>query len=390
MPKVESLNVGQNWVEEAWQGVVRKTTRANSAIGAGFVHASRSGKYDRILPHGWTAGFWPGILWLVYRENKDENLRETAEKCEQKLDEAIDRFVHLHHDVGFIWQLTSVANYKMNGNPLSKVRAHKVASWLAGRFNVRGKFIRAWNEDSGIGTRDNAGLAIVDCTMNLSLLLWASAETKDPRYRHIAAGHADTVLRHFVREDGSCRHIVAFDPDTGEMLEALAGQGYAPDSAWARGAAWALYGLALCYRYTKNEAYLQGSRQVADFFLDNLPDDGVPYWDFRIPDLERAPKDSSAAAVAAGGLLLLAELTDENPAGGSSSNASHHYKDQARRILKSLSEHYAVWDDRDEAILLHGTGNFPAAKNIGAGLIYGDYFFIEALAKLRGQKETFW
>ncbi|EGL18371.1 MULTISPECIES: glycoside hydrolase family 88 protein [unclassified Paenibacillus] len=380
---MSSTDAEMNWVEEAWQFAAAKVIRLNASIGDNFVHVSHEGSYDRTRSHAWTAGFWPGLLWLVYRDTLNETLRVTAERCEQKLDAGIDDFVNLHHDVGFIWMPSSVANYKLTGNPLSKIRALKVASWLAGRFNVRGKFIRAWNEGSGIGSRSNAGWAIIDCTMNLSLLLWASLVTGDPRYRHIAVEHANTVLRHFVREDGSCCHIVAFNPETGERIEALGGQGYAPDSAWSRGSAWALYGLALLYRYTRDEAYLQGSRRIAEFFLAHLPEDNVAPWDYSFPDKERVHKDSSAAAIAASGLLLLSELEKEEAAG-------KRYGVNARRILKSLCEHYAVWGDKDEAILLHGTGNFPANKNIDAGLIYGDYFFVEALAKLRGQKETFW
>ncbi|GFZ80278.1 glycosyl hydrolase family 88 [Paenibacillus marchantiophytorum] len=372
----------QDWLEETWRKTVAKMTQASDTIGSEFVHVSRDGMYDRTDSHVWTAGFWPGLLWLVYRDTSKERFRELAEQCERRLDTSIEEFMRLHHDVGFIWSLASVANYKLTGNLASRLRALKVAAWLAGRYNLRGKYIRAWNDYAGIGQKRNAGWAIIDCTMNLSLLFWASEEIGDPRFKHIASEHADTVLREFVREDGSCCHIVSFDPETGQRIEALGGQGYAPDSAWARGAAWAIYGLALCYRYTKAEKYRHGSQRVADFYLANLPEDSVPYWDFRLPTEEGAPKDSSAAAIAASGLLLLARCED--------TERSRHYEAAARRMMRSLSDYYAVWDLEDEAILLHGTGNYPANKNIDVGLIYGDYFFVEALAKLRGQMETFW
>lgn len=372
------------WIDEAWSKVVAKIDQTSRTIGAGFPHVSKEGKYDCTEPNGWTSGFWPGLLWLVHRDTNNEELKRIAEACESKMDVCIDEYTKLHHDVGFMWSLTSVANYKLTGSAESKLRALKVAAWLAGRFNIRGNFIRAWNQSNWESENGNTGWAIIDCTMNLSLLFWASEEIKDPRFKHIAVEHANTVLREFIREDGSVYHIVQFDPETGERVGALGGQGFAPESAWARGTAWALYGLALCYQYTKDDQYLQGSKKVAHFFLANLPEDLVPYWDFRLTAQaqEGAPRDSSAAAIAASGLLLLAELL---PA-----EEGRLYETSAKRILKSMTDHYAIWDTSDEAILPHGTGHWPANKNIDVGLIYGDYYFVEALAKLRGQTELFW
>ncbi|CAG7632773.1 Unsaturated chondroitin disaccharide hydrolase [Paenibacillus solanacearum] len=370
------------WIDEAWEKAVAKIGLMSQAIGSGFPHVSKDGKYDGTEPQAWTSGFWPGLLWLAYRDTKNEAFRQLAEACEAQMDVCIDEYTRLHHDVGFMWSLSSVANYKLTGSAESKLRALKVAAWLASRFNLKGGYIRAWNNNNWKADGGNAGWAIIDCMMNLSLLFWASAEIGDPRFKHIAAEHANTVLREFFREDGSCCHIAAFDPETGQRVGTLGGQGYAPESAWARGTAWALYGLALCYHYTKDDAYLQGSKRSAHFFLANLPEDLVPYWDFRLPTLEGAPRDSSAAAIAASGLLLLAESV---PA-----EQSRLYASAAKRILKSLADHYAVWDQQDEAILLHGTGHYPAGKNIDVGLIYGDYFFVEALAKLRGQRDMFW
>lgn len=377
-----AANTYEQWIDEAWAKVVAKVDQTSRTIGAGFPHVSKDGKYDCTEPQAWTSGFWPGLLWLIYRDTKNEELKQLAEQCEKKMDVCIDEYTRMHHDVGFMWCPTSVANYKLTGNAESKLRALKVAAWLAGRFNLKGNFIRAWNQNNWKSEGGNTGWAIIDCTMNLSLLFWASVETRDPRFKHIAMAHANTVMREFIREDGSVNHIVSFDPETGERVEALGGQGFAPESAWARGAAWALYGMALCYNYTKDVAYLQASKKVAHFFLANLPEDLVPYWDFRLPTLEGAPRDSSAGAIAASGLLLLAESlpTEEG----------RLYDTSAKRILKSMVDHYAIWDTQDEAILPHGTGHLPNNKNIDVGLIYGDYYFVEALAKLRGQTEMFW
>jgi unsaturated chondroitin disaccharide hydrolase len=240
---------------------------------------------------------------------------------------------------------------------------------------LRGRFIRAWNDDK-------TGWAIIDCLMNLPLLYWAARELDDPRYTFIAEAHADTVLRHFLRPDGSSRHIVSFDPQTGDFLEALGGQGHAPESAWSRGNAWALYGLAIMFRNSGESRFLEGARRVARFFVDHLPADRVPYWDFRVPVAADTPRDSSAGAIAASGLLELARHVPSGEAGT--------WRDTAIRITRSLDASFGAWEADEEGLLLEGTGHFPAGQNVRVPLIYGDYYFVETLAKLRGQDSLFW
>jgi unsaturated chondroitin disaccharide hydrolase len=244
---------------------------------------------------------------------------------------------------------------------------------LAGRFNLKGSFLRAWNQDK-------TGWSIVDSSMNLSLLFWAAEEIGDPRFDHIGRAHADTVVDKFIREDGSVNHILSFDPQTGELIESLGGQGAGPHSAWSRGAAWALHGMANTYRYTGDTRYLRAAQRVAHYFLACLPEDAVPHWDFRAADsLDGEPRDTSAASCAASGLL---ELADALPGAD-----GELYARAARRILLSLTRSYATWDRPEhEAILLEGTGNKPAGQNVNVSLIYGDYYYVEALAKLRGWK----
>jgi len=370
-----------NWVNEAWQQVTKKINRTSKTIGANFPHASENGTYILAEPHWWTAGFWPGLLWLVYRDTKDAALKQLAEECEDKLDTVQNEYYRLDHDMGFMWTLTSVAQYKLLGNEDSKRRALLAANLLMGRFNVNGNFIRAWNPWTE--GEDNSGIAIIDCMMNLPLLYWASEETGDPRFKSVAKKHADTVLEHFIRNDGSVHHIVRFDPESGNKVEALGGQGYGPDSAWSRGTAWAIYGLTLCYHYTKEAKYLETSKRVAHFFISHLPEDFVPDWDFRLPADIDSPKDSSAGAIAASGLLLLAtEVTAaEAPV----------YKRAGEKILESLYRNYGNWDgSEEEGLILHGTSHFPEGKYTDNPLIYGDYYFIEGLARLKGYKELFW
>lgn len=186
----------------------------------------------------WTNGFWSGAMWQMYLLTSDERYADEARRGEDLLDAAFEDFHHLHHDAGFMWRLSAGAQYDLTGSQRSYDRAIQAATILAGRYNPLG-FIRAWNIAS-------PGLAIIDCMMNLSLLYWASEKSGDPRFRMIAMHHADTAMKHFVREDGSCNHVVVFDPETMEVKEVPAGQGYAPGSSWSRGQGWALYGFRTC------------------------------------------------------------------------------------------------------------------------------------------------
>jgi len=370
-----------SWEQAAWQCVQKKVERTSRQIGSGFPHASVDGTYQLERPSWWTAGFWPGLLWLLYRDSGNESFKQIAEECEEKLDAVIMDYYRLDHDMGFMWTLTSVANFVLTGNEESKRRGLLTANLLLGRFNSNGNFIRAWNPWSE--GEKNEGWAIIDCLMNLPLLFWASEQTNDPRFRIAAEKHADTVLKHFIREDGSVRHIVRFDAETGEVVEYIGGQGHGPDSAWSRGAAWALYGLALCYHHTGKNAYVQAAKRVAHFFIAHLPDDSVPHWDFRLPAGAADNRDSSAGAIAASGLLFLAEKVPSAESG--------FYKKAGEKILRSLYEHYGDWENPDEdGLILQGTSHFPEGKNTDNPLIYGDYYFVEGLAQLNGQRDVFW
>ncbi|MFB5673757.1 glycosyl hydrolase [Paenibacillus terreus] len=369
------------WLDGAWENTVRKTVRISGRIGAGFPHASVGGTYVLEAPHWWTAGFWPGLLWLVYEESGDANLRGLAEQCEAQLDQVLHDYTRLDHDLGFMWTLTSIAAYKLTQSAESRRRALQAANYLAARFNLQGRYIRAWNPwREG---EDNAGIAIIDCCMNMPLLYCASKTSGDPRYRHIADAHMETVLEHFIRPDGSVYHIVQFDAFTGECTGQLGGQGYAPESAWSRGTAWALYGLALAYHHTGERKYIDAAKRVAHYFLAQLPEDSVPHWDFRIPPEVTKYRDSSAGACAASGLLLLADKVGELEADA--------YRKAGVRILESLYRNYGAWDDPgEEGLVRHGTSHYPEGKNIDVPLIYGDYFFVEGLARLRGGRTIFW
>lgn len=353
-----------------------KALRMLERMGDRSPHAAAAGSYDDMPADWWTSGFWPGMLWIMYDMTGEARFKDGAWPWDERIEAYFSLPIkELHHDVGFQFLATAVIKHTLTGDEEGLRRGIVAANYLAGRFNPAGNYIRAWNDQPYAA--EPYGLAIIDCMMNISLLFWASRVTGDPRYRHIAVRHADTTLQHFIRDDGAVNHIVRFDPESGDYIEALGGQGFAPDSAWSRGAAWALYGFAAAYRHTGLTRYLSAAKRVAHFFLASLPDDHVPYWDFRLDDSSGEPRDSSAAAIAASGLLELAELAQnrEQPL----------YAQAARRILRSLTENYSTRAmPEQEPILLHATGARPFNGSVDASLIYGDYYYVEAIAKLNG------
>jgi unsaturated chondroitin disaccharide hydrolase len=359
------------WVEQVWPRVKAKIAAQRGRVGGGVPYIAVDGRYgDKMAEniYWWTNGFWPGILWLLYQDAGDQGCLETAREVEDRLDAALEGWEGLHHDVGFMWTLSAGLDFKLTGNPRSRIRALHAANLLAGRYNPRGRFIRSWN-------RDCTGWIIIDCMMNLPLLYWAAAETGDPRFRFIAAEHADTALKHLVREDGSCNHIAVLDPENGGLLETPAGQGYAPGSSWSRGQAWALYGFALSRLHTGDGRYLAAAKRIAHYVIAGLARRGwVPPVDFRAPD--EPPKiDTSSGAIAAAGLLCLADLVEEGERA--------LYRGAALKILETLEAGFCDWDPGRDAILRQGAAQYHGKpEEYGVPLIYGDYFFIEALHRL--------
>lgn len=363
-----------DWAKEVERKIINKLDIVADEIGAAFPHASKDGKYDDSSIEWWTNGFWSGMMWYAYCSSGNEKFKEIASECERKLDEVLYGYIDTHHDVGFMWSLSAVADYKITNNEKSKIRGLIAANFLAGRFNPRAKYIRAWN--------DRKNWAIIDCSMNLPLLYWASEVLEDPRFKYVAMEHADTVLKAFIRPDGSVNHIVEFDWDTGEVLSIPQGQGARPDSAWARGCTWAIYGMALSYRYTKEIQYLEAAKRVAHFFIANLPEDKVCYWDFRVPITDSTPRDTSAAACAACGLLEIAQHVEPSE--------KNLYYNNAVEILKGLTQNYSTFGKDNQELLTGASMHVPANINVNVGLIYGDYYYMEAIERLCGRKELFW
>lgn len=325
----------------------------------------------------WTNGFWGGIMWLLYQDTGEERYAEIARKSERKMEKCFESYYGLHHDVGFMFQPTAVADYRLTRDADARRIAMHAANLLAGRFNPVGKFIRAWNE---VGEDDTRGWAIIDCMFNISLLYWASEECGDPRFRQIAMMHADTVRKNFIRPDGSVCHIVEFNPETGEMVRSLGGQGYAEGSSWTRGQGWALYGFANSYTHTGKQEYLDTAKQVAHYCMANISESGIIPVDFRQPD-EPSWEDSCGACVIAGGLLEVAKHVPDAE--------KKMYVNTAVRILKAIAQTRADWTKDCDAIVQNCSASYHDARHHFT-MSYADYYFIEALYKLAGTGILIW
>jgi unsaturated chondroitin disaccharide hydrolase len=364
-----------NWVSEKSADKIPYTT-----VDGVHDDRGRSGAFtkdDGI--NWWCNGFWGGMMWQMFHETGEEKYQEIARRSEEKLDQCFSDYYGLHHDVGFMYLPTAVADYRLTGNPESKKRGLHAANLLAGRFNPIGRFIRAWNDIPG-SEDDTRGWAIIDCLFNIPLLYWASEETKDPRFKQIAMLHADTVMEHFIRSDGSVCHIVEFDPFTGEKIRDYGGQGYETGSSWTRGQAWGLYGFLMSYRHTGKEEYYQTAKKIAHYFLASIPEDGLIPVDFRQP---RKPLwyDDTAAAIAACGLIEISRQAGELE--------KELYLRGAEKLLKALYENHCDFTRESDCILQKCSAAYHT-KEHEYPIIYGDYFFMEALFKLKGNDFFLW
>ncbi len=371
------LEENRSWINETWDKIDTKLQKVAPKTMNKFPYTTNNGEYNSAEPHWWTNGFWPGMMWLMYKDTGREIYRQAAENTEEMLDTALHSFDGLHHDVGFMWDISAGVNYRLTGNEKSKSRMLLASSMLSSRFNLKGGYIRAWNDWSEETT--NIGWTIVDCMMNIPLLYRASAITKDDRFRYIAEAHADKTMKSHIRPDGSVVHIAVHDPLTGEVVETLGGQGYAVGSSWSRGQSWALYGYVLSYIHTKKEEYLDTAKKVAHYFIANICDDYLPKCDFRSPD-DPVVYDTTAGACAACGLIEIANNVPEFE--------KNIYMNAAIKILRALEEKFCNWEENEDSILQYGTEAYFTKRHLP--IIYGDYFFTEALYKLRGNDMLFW
>ena len=298
----------------------------------------------------WCSGFFPGSLWYLGELTGNQDWSRRAADYTETLDSA--QYLTWHHDVGFIIGSSYLNGYRLGGKEQYAPVVVNAAKSLATRFRPGAGVIQSWNVDKG----------------------WQSERGGDSTFYDIAVSHANTTMAHHFRPDFSCYHVVDYDPATGDVRHRQTAQGYADESSWARGQAWALYGYTMCYRYTGDPNYIYQAIKVCDmiFSTPSMPDDLVPYWDYNAPNIPSEPRDASAAACTASALY---ELSTYLPGRG--------YKELADKVVASLSSpaYRAATGENNHFLLMHSVGSIPHGHEIDVPINYADYYYLEALLR---------
>lgn len=321
-------------------------------------------KWNCTSIYDWTSGFWPGILWYAYEYSHDAEIKKQAERYSSALYPVLDHKPG-NHDLGFMMYCSLGNAYRLTGEQKYKKMLLRAADSLATLFDERVGTIHSWP-----GMRQQKGWphnTIIDNMLNLELLFWAAKNGGNKRLYDIAFSHAEVTANNQFRDDYSTCHVVVYDTLSGKRISQLTHQGYADESLWARGQAWAIYGFTMCYRETGNVVFLDVAQKATDTYLQRLPADYIPYWDFDAPGIPEEPRDASAAAVVASGLLELSLYIKDK-------KKAEHYFDAAIKMLEALSSPAYLSGEVNNAFLLHSTGHKPHGSEIDASIIYADYY----------------
>ncbi|MCZ4243984.1 glycoside hydrolase family 88 protein [Pedobacter punctiformis] len=327
------------------------------------------GQFKMVISKDWTSGFFPAELWYFYQYTKDKKWLDLAKKYTEDIKK--EQYNKGTHDLGFMIYCPFGNGYQLTQDTAYRSVIIQAAKSLSTRFNAKAGVLKSWDHNTDKWKYP----VIIDNMMNLELLFESTKLTGDSSFYKIAVLHANTTMKNHFRPDYSSWHVIDYDTLTGNVRQKLTAQGYANESAWARGQAWALYGYTMCYRETKNKAYLAHADGIVNFILSSkvTPEDGIPYWDYNDPMIPNVSRDASAAAITASALYELA---------GYSKNNSKKYKAAADKILKSLSTKYVSKPGENYGFILeHSTGHRPAKSEIDVPINYADYYYLEALLR---------
>ena len=332
-------------------------------------------RYEFSNSDWWCSGFYPGSLLYIYEQTKDQATYQEAERILKDLEK--EKYNTTTHDLGFMMFCSFGNANRIATKPAYKEILLTSAKSLATRFNPKVGCIKSWD------SKPDDFLVIIDNMMNLELLFWATEVTGDSSYYKIAVTHANTTMKHHFRPDFSSYHVINYDANTGEVKQKKTAQGFANESAWARGQAWGLYGYTVMYRVTKNPIYLEQANKIANFYLNhpNLPADKIPFWDFNAPNQPEALRDASAASVVASALLELQ--------GYVKAPLAKTYVASAEKMLWSLSNapYKAAYGKNGGFLIKHCVGHIPQNTEVDVPLTYADYYFLEAMKRYQELKK---
>lgn len=327
-------------------------------------------------PGSWTSGFWPGILWYIYEYTGDEKWRIEADSFTHSIIPPATGKAR-SHDVGFLAYCSIGNGYRLTKSQEYKDALLQAADSVSVLYNPNVGTFLSW--PNMVQRMDWPHNTIIDNMMNMELLFWAAKNGGGQHLYDIAYKHTETTMNNHFRPDGSCYHVIVYDDATGKFIKGVTHQGYDDFTMWARGQAWAIYGFTMAYRETKDSRFLETAQKATDIYLKRLPQDMIPYWDFDAPNIPDEPKDASAAAIVASALLEMSVLTE--------GKESNEYRTAAEQMIISLSSNGYQGADINSSFLLHSTGHLPNGYEIDASIIYADYYYIEALIRLKKLEE---
>ena len=370
------VSLSREMLETALHEALLKVDFAIESMNGAFPSAaSTNNVYQPTENNGsWIAGFWTGILWHAYELSGNPKYKSVALSHIPSYTKRIkERLGVDHHDMGFLYTPSCVAAWKICADEQGRAAALMAADNLCSRYQKRGGFIQAW------GALDDPTKyrLIVDCLLNIPLLYWAAEETGDKSYAEMAFTHFNTTADVCWRPDAGTYHTYYFDYETGKPAYGATKQGASDDSSWARGQTWGITGPILTYAYKKSERAMRYFKASANYFLNRLPLDFIPYWDLIFGDGDGEPRDSSSAAIAICGLLEGVRHMDE------SDPLRAVYYNAACRMMSSLIEGYTTRELKEaNGLLLHGTYTRPSGNGVDEMNIWGDYFYMEALHRM--------
>ncbi len=347
--------------------------------------SSKDGKYPSAENKGgWTTCFFTGMLFLAYEYTKDSKYLDAGLSHVESFIDRVDNMIGMDdHDIGFNFTLSTVAAYRATGNERYKEKAIKAAGVLANRFREKGQFIQIAGDENC--EYDAYYRLIIDCLMNINLLYWAGKTTGDNTYTNKGFSHFNTTMETVVREDGSTFQNFYFDKKTGARLGGGTKQGLSETSCWSRGQSWGVTGVPFTYSYMHNDDIIPKYYKIVDYYLANLPEDKIAYWDLDFTSGDE-PRDSSASAISVCGLneaVRVMPLSEEKKA---------EYRAAADEILNAIIDNCASFDEPEvEGLIKHGTYYYAGKIGIDECCIWGDYFYMEALMRyLRPDFKKYW
>lgn len=333
----------------------------------------KEGKLSTSDSRWWCSGFFPGVLWYVYEGTNDPELKEWARMYTARIER--EKYTTNNHDVGFMLYCSFGNGLRLGGYDAYKEVLLTGTESLSTRYKDNVGAIRSWDWNQKVWQYP----VIIDNMMNLELMMWAAKESGNKRFAEMAKSHADKTMKNHFRNDYSCYHVVSYDTITGKPHKKQTWQGYADESAWARGQAWALYGYTMMYRETGEKRYLNHAKKVAEYIMNhpNLPEDKIPYWDFNAPQISNEERDASAGALIASALIELSQYTK--------GDFSKKCLDVAETQVRALTSDAYLAEEGTNAnfILKHSVGAKPLKSEIDVPLTYADYYYVEALVRYK-------